>query len=239
MTISVPHLWNWSQRSFCSRVTLGSSWTLSSSGRGILGGIPPKGKPGNLGNIPMPFGSPAGVLKLFVGPNGEKPGCCGGWAAPGCPWIMPGGNPKSGRGAKFGMNGVEKAMFALHGDILLRTYTSKFTFLVVQVHCVCAVNVHKSYVLLVVFLHTDTTPDTYVYWRCTGRANVHRLGARTHSSCRWQTWCSTASSRHSNLHYSHFCPTRPSVPISPGSDRRPTHHQKLVLPARPAPVTLV
>ena len=152
MTISVPHLWNWSQRSFCSRVTLGSSWTLSSSGRGILGGIPPKGKPGNLGNIPMPFGSPAGVLKLFVGPKGEKPGCCGGWAAPGCPWIMPGGNPKSGRGAKFGMNGVEKAMFALHGDILLRTYTSKFTFLVVQVHCVCAVNVHKSYVLLVVFL---------------------------------------------------------------------------------------
>jgi len=26
------------------------------------------------------------------------------------------------------MKGVEKAMLALHGDIVLRTYTSKFTF---------------------------------------------------------------------------------------------------------------
>ena len=33
------------------------------------------------------------------------------------------GNPKSGLGAKLGINGVVKAMFALQGDIIVYTRT--------------------------------------------------------------------------------------------------------------------
>lgn len=116
ITISVPRPWNLSHSSFWSRVTLGSSLTDSSSGMGTLGGMPAKGKPGSLGNIP-PLGTPlAGVLKLLVGPRGGNPGGrCGGW-----PWCWGGmrpGNPKSGLGAKLGMKGAENAMVALQGDM--------------------------------------------------------------------------------------------------------------------------
>ena len=46
MTISVPLLWNCSHSSLCSRVTFGSSCTLSSSGAAAAGGRNP-GKPPN------------------------------------------------------------------------------------------------------------------------------------------------------------------------------------------------
>ena len=66
MTISVPILWNWSQSSLASRFTLGSSWTLSSSGGGGRGGKAPKGRRGKRPGYPY-----AG-LKLFVGPRPEN-----------------------------------------------------------------------------------------------------------------------------------------------------------------------
>ena len=119
ITISVPSLWNLSHRSFWSSVTLGSSLTLSSSGIGTLGGRPAKGKPGRRGKIP-PLGTPpAGVLKLLVGPRGGKPG--GRWGGPPAPpWGGGGrspGKPKSGLGAKLGINGAENAIVALQGDM--------------------------------------------------------------------------------------------------------------------------
>ena len=120
ITISVPSLWNLSHKSFWSRVTLGSSLTLSSSGRGTRGGTPAKGNPGSLGKIAPLTPPPAGVLKLLVGPRAAprwgKPG-----GAPAAGGGMTPGKPKSGLGAKFGMNGVENAMLALQGDIILHT----------------------------------------------------------------------------------------------------------------------
>ena len=51
ITISVPCLWNSDHSSLCSRFTLGSSLTFSSSGGGGLLSPDPK-NPGNLGNRP-------------------------------------------------------------------------------------------------------------------------------------------------------------------------------------------
>ena len=126
ITISVPSLWNLSHRSFWSKVTLGSSLTLSSSGRGTRGGTPAKGNPGSLGKIAPLMPPPAGVLKLLVGPraapSGGNPGAMEEGTGAGGAGKMP-GNPKSGLGAKLGINGVVKAMFALQGDIIVYTTT--------------------------------------------------------------------------------------------------------------------
>lgn len=100
-------------------MTFGSSFTLSSSGKGTLGGTPAKGNPGSLGNIAPLMPPPAGVLKLLVGPKAAPRGGnpCG--MEDGGPGggIIP-GNPKSGLGGKFGMKGVVNAMVALQGDIV-------------------------------------------------------------------------------------------------------------------------
>ena len=109
MTISVPYLWNCSQSSLASSVTLGSSWTLSSSGGGGRGGNPPNGSRGKRPGYPY-----AG-LKLLVGPRPGNPGGMEQGPA-GEGWRRP-ERPKSG----LGMKGGEKAIvlwLGVQGDII-------------------------------------------------------------------------------------------------------------------------
>ena len=148
ITISVPFLWNSVQSSLCSSVTLGSSFTLSSSGGGGLNPGPgPNGKPGKRGKRPgypemwrlwttvntLPSQSmldgrhpPDGVLKLFVGPRpgkwpGEKePGWNGGgwWGYPDTPDTPD--KPMSGLGSSGG--GGKLVMVSQVGEGLMSSW---------------------------------------------------------------------------------------------------------------------